>query len=172
MRGRCFEIPAKRPHVVSRIRIGHMDHVLFTPGDRLAHLAPVLAESWVSVSVGYQSPPGGSGCGALDLGPVHLSLIGIVGRSARLNQKNSNMSAHTESNHRRILTIDETAELLNVSTTLLQRWALADFRPTVYIVDNGFQYGRDEVIEWRQELEARSVHASWLSNTGHRWQPR
>lgn len=148
----AFEIPAKRPHVVSRIRIGHMDHVLFTPGDRLAHLAPRSRRvggqclSRLSVTprrfgMRYGPRPG----------PRHLSLIGIVGRSARLNQKNSNMSAHTESNHRRILTIDETAELLNVSTTLLQRSALADFGPTVYIVDNGFRYGRDEVIEWRDK---------------------
>jgi hypothetical protein len=45
-------------------------------------------------------------------------------------------------------TIDETARLLDVSPSLLQRWALADFGPTVYIVDNGFRYRRDEVIEW------------------------
>jgi hypothetical protein len=50
-----------------------------------------------------------------------------------------------------MIAIDETAELLNVSTTLLQRWALADFGPPIYIVDNGFRYRRDEVVEWRDK---------------------
>lgn len=41
------------------------------------------------------------------------------------------------------------------------------------IVDNGFRYSRDEVIEWRDKGWKRDqFHASWLSNTGHRWQPR
>jgi hypothetical protein len=28
---------------------------------------------------------------------------------------------------------------------------LADFGPTVYILDNGFPYRRDEVIEWKEK---------------------
>ena len=60
------------------------------------------------------------------------------------------MSAQSQSQDH-LLTISETAELLNVSTVLLQRWALADFGPTVYIVDNGFRYRRDEVIEWAEK---------------------
>jgi hypothetical protein len=60
------------------------------------------------------------------------------------------MSAHTEPTHR-ILTIDETADFLDVSPELLQRWVLADFGPTVYILGNGFRYRRDEVIEWKEK---------------------
>ena len=47
-----------------------------------------------------------------------------------------------------MVTISEVGELLDVSTTLPQRWALADFGSTVYIVDNGFRYRRYEVIDW------------------------
>ena len=60
------------------------------------------------------------------------------------------MSAHPKPQDE-MATISEVAELLNVSTTLLQRWALADFSPTVYIVDNGSRYRHDEVIEWRDK---------------------
>jgi hypothetical protein len=61
------------------------------------------------------------------------------------------MSAQAESNFRRILTIDETAQLLDVSPDRIRRWILADFGPTVYIHDNDFCYRRDEVIEWREK---------------------
>lgn len=60
------------------------------------------------------------------------------------------MSAHPKPQDE-IVTISEVGELLDVSTTLLQRWALADFGSTVHIVDNGFRYRRDKVIEWRDK---------------------
>jgi hypothetical protein len=152
MRGRCFRntcqaFPRRKsdPHRSYGSRVVHAGGSFGSP-------CPPFSQSRGSVSQSAISHPRRFGMRyGPRPGPRHLSLIGIVGRSARLNQKNSNMSAHTESNHRRILTIDETAELLNVSTTLLQRSALADFGPTVYIVDNGFRYGRDEVIEWRDK---------------------
>ena len=50
-----------------------------------------------------------------------------------------------------MLTISEVAELLECPRLLLQRWALANFGPTIYIVDNGFRYRRDEVIEPRDK---------------------
>jgi hypothetical protein len=58
-----------------------------------------------------------------------------------------------------MITIDEAADLLGVSAALLQRWALADFGPSVYIVDNGFRYRRDEVIECRQRNWKRDKFA-------------
>jgi hypothetical protein len=58
-----------------------------------------------------------------------------------------------------LATISEVAELLNVSTTLLQRWALCDFGPTAFIVDNGFRYRRDEVIEWRDKNWKRDQYS-------------
>jgi excisionase family DNA binding protein len=60
------------------------------------------------------------------------------------------MSTNTEPTHR-ILTIDEAADLLDVSPELLQRWVLTDFGPTVYVMGNGFRYRRDEVIEWKEK---------------------
>jgi hypothetical protein len=40
---------------------------------------------------------------------------------------------------------------------------LADLGAPVYIVGNRFLHKRDEVIEWRQELEAGSFRRSWLT---------
>jgi hypothetical protein len=71
----------------------------------------------------------------------------MLGEALAHNTKNQNMSAQPKPQDE-MATIDETARLLDVSPSLLQRWALADFGPTVYIVDNGFRYRRDEVIEW------------------------
>jgi hypothetical protein len=55
-----------------------------------------------------------------DPNSAQLSLVGIVGRRFAQNPKNQNMSAPPKPQDE-MITIDETAELLNMPPTLLQR---------------------------------------------------